>query len=158
MTMRMTIIASVVLFAAACHRDDHRAKPAPSLAIKPLEHASQADLARELDEADRHATWGDVRHRWAGQHLRWTVTRYTPLCRTASECHVAAFPIQRPAKHGWMPALALASGEWSKIESGCGNAAQCELVIEGTVGDLEVSGDLPTSLKLTDVHVVSAHA
>jgi len=129
---------------------------APKPAREPLEHATQADLARELDTAERTGAWNDVRARWQGRELHWSVTRQRVLCRTADACHVAAFPIQRPAQHGWMPGLRFADGEFAKVESACGTAEQCELEIVGTLDELLASPELPTSLKLGDVKVVSA--
>ena len=142
-----------VVGASACRSRDAREAPA-SQAVRPrLAHATQADLARELDEADRHGTWSDVRRRWQGQEVRWNVTWRRLLCASESSCHVAAFPIQRPAKHGWMPALELAPGELAKIERACESHDPCDIAIAGTLRDLEVSGELPTSLKISDVRL-----
>src|SRR2546423_6350801 len=117
----------------ACRGGDVREAPASHASARPaLAHATPGDLARELEEADRHGTWTDVRGRWQGQLLRWTVTWRRLLCADASACHVAAFPIQRPAKHGWMPALAFAPGELAKLERACGSQDPCDIAIEGT--------------------------
>jgi hypothetical protein len=145
--MRRALIALVVLTACSEHHD------APRPARPPLVHSSQSDLARELDDADRTGTWNDVRARWQGRELHWTVTRQRMLCRTADACHVAAFPIQRPAHHGWMPALRFAAGEFAKLDAKCGTAEQCEVEIVGTLDQLVVSPELPTSLKLSDVRI-----
>ncbi len=144
----------VVLLAAlgAC-RSSH---DAPKPAREPLAHATQADLARELDAAERTGAWNDVRARWQGRELHWSVTRQRVLCRTADACHVAAFPIQRPAQHGWMPGLRFAPGEFAKLDAACGSAEQCELEIVGTLDELLASPELPTSLKLSDVKLVTA--
>jgi hypothetical protein len=126
--------------------------PRPTLAS-----GTQADLARELDDAERHGTWLEVRRRWQGQRLRWTVTRQRVLCATPTACNVAAFPIQRPAQQGWLPALALSPDEFAKLERGCGHAEQCEVELEGTL-DLVLSPELPTSLKFADVSILRAQA
>jgi hypothetical protein len=72
--------------------------------------------------------------------------------------HVAAFPIQRPAQHGWLPALELAPGELAKLDTACAGAERCELTFEGTLKELAVSAELPTSVRFGDVRVVGAHA
>ena len=146
---------------AGCHRDDHHAVPAAApaqAAPAKLEHATQADLARELDDADRRGTWSAVRHRWQGQDLEWTVTRHRLLCASADACNVAAFPVQRPAQRGWLPGLTFAPGEFAKLDAACGTAERCELVIDGTLGKLDVSAEMPTSLQLVNVRVVRAKA
>jgi hypothetical protein len=156
----MRTVHSIVLIAlVACHgRDERHQAPVLTPHKSALAHSSQSDLAKELDDADRRGTWGDVRYRWQGQQLEWTVTRHRALCRDAALCHVAAFPIQRPAQRGWLPGLEFAPGEFQKLEAACGTAERCELVIAGTLSKLEASGDMPTSVKLSDVHVVRAAA
>ncbi len=153
-----TAIVIFLVELCACRARDSRDVPASTRsAPKPvLAHATQQDLARELDDADRDGTWPEVRARWQGQRLHWTVTRQRSLCGSVDECHVAAFPITRPAKVGWMPALQLAPGEWAKLAAGCGDAEQCQLEIEGTLAELVVSPELPTSLKFSDVRIVDA--
>src|SRR5579859_1076216 len=86
--------AAAAAAAAGCGKAD-RAAPPPAPAA--LLHATQADLAREIAEADRLGTWSQVQQRWQGQTVHWTVTRQRMLCRSADDCNVAAFPIQRPA-------------------------------------------------------------
>jgi hypothetical protein len=156
----MRTVHSMVLIAlVACHGRDERHQAPVLTPHKPvLEHRGQSDLAKELDDADRRGTWGDVRYRWQGQQLEWTVTRHRSLCRDAALCHVAAFPIQRPAQRGWLPGLEFAPGEFGKLEAACGTAERCELVIDGTLSKLEASGDMPTSVKLSNVRVVRAVA
>ncbi len=119
----------------------------------PLLHATQADLARELDAAERQGTWAEVRQRWQGQSLRWTVTRYRSLCSAADACFVAPFPIERPAKHGWMPKLELSVPEMAKLDARC-PSAMCEFTFEGTLAELTASPDQPTALRFANVHVL----
>src|ERR1044071_8096319 len=71
-----------LLVLAACGRGDDRSPPAPlAAAARPvLEHDTQADLARELGDAERLGTWREAQHRWQGQHVQWTVTRQRLLC------------------------------------------------------------------------------
>jgi hypothetical protein len=152
MTRRIAIVLALV---GACHGSEPKRemKPAPKQST-----ATQADLARELDEADRRGTQPAFKQHWQGLALHWTVTRQRLLCLSADACHVAPFAIERPAKHGWMPALAFAPGEFAKVEAGCGAAEQCELEFEGKLDELNVSGELPTSLRFSDVRVVRAVA
>jgi hypothetical protein len=175
------LLAGILVGVGACHRgdDDARVTKAPDLsplvhlsaathattagratapARPALDHATQTDLARELDDADRRGTWSEVRARWQGQALRWTVTRHRVLCGSADACHVAAFPVQRPAQRGWLPGLRFAPGEYAKLETACGAAAQCQVTFEGTLGELAVSPDVPTSMRFDGVKIVSAKA
>lgn len=133
MTGRTSLLLLLGVALCACRGHDAReVSGARGVAARPaLAHASQDDLARELDDADRHGTWNTVRARWEGQHVHWKVTRYRALCRDAAACHVAAFPVQRPAQHGWMPALSFAPGAFAKVEQQCGKAERCELEIDG---------------------------
>jgi hypothetical protein len=153
MTTRM--LALVVLVTAACGRSEQRKVIERDVALHPdLSHATQAELAVEIDQAERRGTWREVRKRWEGQRLHWTVTRHRVLCASAAACNVAPFPIQQQAQQGWLPALSFAPGEFAKLESVCGNA-DCEIEIEGTLKRLELSGELPTSLHFDQVRVIS---
>jgi hypothetical protein len=146
----------VVLTAAACRTED-RPAPSPRIAQLPkLESATQSDLARELEDAEQRATWSEVKRRWEGQTLRWTVTRQQMLCRSAEACNVAAFPIRRPAPVGWLPTLRFAPGQFAALEARCGGEALCEVTIEGKLEKLSVSGELPTNLEITGVAIVDA--
>lgn len=147
-------ILPLVILAAAC-KGDARTPPRPE-APPALAHATQADLAHDLAEAERLSTWRDVQRRWQGQILRWTVTRQRALCSAADDCNVAAFPIQRPAKQGWMPLLSFAAGQFDALVAVCGSRDQCDVTIEGTLTRLDVSPELPTALQLSNVRVVSA--
>ena len=145
------LVVVVALVACRGHEERHAVATKPVLA-----HATQTDLGRELDDAERRGTWRELKQRWQGQPLHWTVTRQRSLCRSADACNVAVFPIMRPAPHGWLPALRFAPGEFDKLEASCGTAEQCEVVIDGTLSELDVSPELPTSLRLSGVKVVSA--
>ncbi|HET7503471.1 MAG TPA: hypothetical protein VFK02_20760 [Kofleriaceae bacterium] len=156
-------ISFFLILVAACNGEGRSSPPSgrptsASAATQPpaLEHASQADLAREIAEADRLGTWSDVQQRWRGQTVRWTVTRWLPLCHAAEDCNVAAFPIQRPAKQGWMPAVSFAPGQYEELDRACGSQPQCDVTIEGTLSKLEVSPELPTALQLSNVRVIPA--
>jgi hypothetical protein len=149
-----TVHSIIVIATAACSTNHEQPHQRPASTTHRLEHASQSDLASELDDADRRGTWGDVRHRWQGQDIEWTVTRHRVLCRDEAECHVAAFPITHGAQRGWLPAVAFAPGEFGKLEAACGTAEHCDVVIAGTLAKLDATGDMPTSVKLANVRVV----
>jgi hypothetical protein len=138
---------------AACG-NDRPAPPPPPPARAVLEHATQADLAHDIADADRLGTWRAVRRRWEGQTVRWTVTRQRMLCTTPDDCNIAAFPIQRPAKQGWMPLLSFAPDQFEALTHLCGDQDPCDLTIEATVRELDISSDLPTRVLLSDVRVV----
>ena len=157
-----SLLSVAVLSSAACRsHDDHRALPtAGDVAARPaadvlVSTASAADLARELDDADQHGTWKDVKQRWVGRHVKWTVTRARVLCGRADACHVSALPIVKdhPARHGWLPGLSFAPGAFDALASACGASDPCELTIVGTVSELVANPDLPQSVKLSDVVV-----
>jgi len=143
----------LVVLASACSRDDRRSPPpAPTTATLPvLAHAMQSDLRDELEAARRRDTWREVRTRWQGQHLTWKVTRYRALCGSAAACNVAAFPVERPAHQGWMPLLGFAPGEYDAIAATCGDRDPCEVTIQGTLVELDATGDRATKLRLGDV-------
>lgn len=156
--LRTTALVMMFAVLTACSRED--ARPAPvkrDVEARPaLSNATQVELATEIDDAERRGTWREVKMRWQGQRLRWTVTRQRVLCRTADACYVAAFPIQRPAQHGWLPKLELSTAELSKLEAACGDREQCQLTFEGTLRELALSADLPTSVRFGDVKVIAA--
>ena len=149
---RTLLLLSITV--AACSAEDRRS-PVPAKAPAPsLAHATQTDLARELDQAQRNGTWLELRRRWQGQQLRWTVIRQRQLCGSAETCNVAAFPIQRPATHGWMPRLVFAPGQYDALVATCGAREQCEVTIEGVLDKLEASDESPTNLRFSDVRLV----
>ena len=143
---------------AACRSSERapapEAKPAPAPVLPKLERAAAIDLARELDEAARRGTWFEVRKRWQGQTLRWTVTRQRALCRTAASCNVVAFPVSGGAPAGWLPGLSFAPGQFAALEARCADREQCEITVEGVLEKLTASDEQPTNLVLTDVKLV----
>ncbi len=154
----MRTLHFVLMFACAagCTRERPPRKER-DVALRPqLTNATQQDLAREIDDADRRGTWREVKRRWEGQRMTWTVTRQRMLCKTEAACNVAAFPIQRPAQQGWLPALQMSPAEFAKVEASCGTSEQCELVIQGTLSSLALSPEMPTSVRFADVKIVSA--
>jgi hypothetical protein len=154
MTMRTLIICIVLSGCTANERPGEKADLTPPA----FKNGTQQDLAREIDQANARGTWAEVRSRWQGQWLRWNVTRQKTLCRTAESCNVAAFPIQRPAKVGWLPQLVFAPGQFAVLDTTCGDREQCEITIEGMIERLEVSGEMPTNIKFGNVKVVTRTA
>lgn len=157
MMTRTTGLAALLLLAVGCTRSDRAPRQERDVALRPtLTDATQTDLAREIDQAERRGTWREVKQRWQGQRVTWTVTRHRQLCASSSACNVAVFPVQRPAQHGWLPALEMTTAEFAKVEAGCGTAESCELVIEGTLRELALSAELPTNVRFADVRILSA--
>jgi hypothetical protein len=127
--------------------------------------ATQLDLARELaasEMSDDPVTALAALHtRWHGRRLTWTVTRQEMLCRTADACHVTPFPVPAPKdapRVGWLPALEFAAGQFDKLTAACAGSTLCSVTFEGELTELVVSVDLPTSLRFTNVAVVTATA
>jgi hypothetical protein len=149
----MNRILPLMIVLAACSAEDRRSPPPARQAQ--LMNATQADLALELDRAAENGTWIELRRRWQGQKLKWTVIRQRMLCASAEQCNVAAFPVQNHATHGWMPELKFAPGQYEALAANCGDAAQCEVTIEGVVAKLEASDESPTRLVLDGVTVVA---
>jgi hypothetical protein len=156
---RTTLVAVVISLVTACSREPARTQPAARAPAPPaLSSATPADLVAQIAEADRRGTWREVRQQWEGRRVRWTVTRHRALCQTADACHVAAFPVQRPAPVGWLPVLQLTASEMSALDARCGAGAACELTFEGTLRELVLSPELPTSVQFDDVRIVDVRA
>jgi len=153
-TIHRTLLP-LLLTITACSSEERRAAPPAESAPPALAASTQSDLGREIDDADRRGTWIEVKRRWQGQELRWSVTRQRALCKTEERCNVAAFPIQRPAFHGWMPLITFAPGEMAKLESACGTAEQCDFTFDGTLSELNVSGEQPTRMTFSNARIVS---
>lgn len=184
MTLTMTLVialgATLALMLAGCKDGAAGGKRAGAAdadaAAKPVAAAAgaaatggagelggtQDQLAEELDAAAQEVDGGGnaaVRQRWQGKRVRWTVTRVAVLCSSAEACYVQPFAAARRTEtsaHGWMPQLELSAGEYEKLAAGCGEAAACPVLIEGTLDRLNVSDELPTSVHLAEVHVVKA--
>jgi len=154
----LTLGLLIALSATACKESDRRPDSPQDLTPPALQAATQQDLVRELDAADAHGTWAELKHRWQGQVLRWNVTRYRSLCRTAGACNVAVFPIQRPAKQGWLPELVFAPGQFAALEAACGDREHCDIAIEGILDRLDASAEMPTNLRFSNVRVLTKTA
>lgn len=156
--MSRALLLISVLSMAACKSEDPRPGAPQDPTLPMLTSATQQDLVKELGEANGRGTWGEVKRRWQGQTLTWKVTRYASLCRTAEACYVAAFPVQRPAKVGWMPQLLFGPGQYAVLEAACADKAQCEITFEGRLDKLETSAEMPTNVRFTDVRIVTRTA
>lgn len=143
---------AILAVAAACGRSD---PSAATVAPPPLAATAAADLAHDIADADRLAAWSELPRRWQGQPVRWAVTYRRALCRSADDCYVTAFPIQRPAQQGWMPKLVFAPGQYERLVGGCGGADPCDTAVSGRIGKLEVSPELPTMVELAGVELAS---
>ena len=153
----MRTLPFVLVALAACSSEDRRANSVTE--TRPaLAKATQHDLAKELEDADRRGTWNDVEFRWEGQTVRWTVFVMPVLCRSAEACNVAAFPVQRPAQQGWLPEVKFAPGQWAALQAHCGNAEHCEVTLEAKLENLQASPELPTNVRLGDVRIVTRTA
>ena len=153
-----SVFSVALLLLVGCKHDD-RTAPRPSPNAKPaLAHSSQRDLAGELEMAEHDGSWSEVRERWEGQTVQWTVTRQHALCRSAEWCNVQPFAVERPAKHGWLPQLTFAPSEFGKLDAACGAAEQCELTFAGTLSELQTSPEMPTNLHFTNATVIRAAA
>jgi hypothetical protein len=147
----------IVLVVAGCSARDRREDSVKDT-VTPLANATQQDLAKELDDAERRGTWGDVKRRWQGQSVRWDVFVVPVLCRSADACNVAAFPVQRPAQQGWLPEVTFAPGQFAALQAHCGKAEHCDVTIEATLEQLDASAELPTNVRLGDVRIVAKTA
>lgn len=139
-----------------CSKDDFRPPPPEAKPIPTLSAATQGDLAKEIDQAVQVGTWQELKHRWQGQRLRWTVTRHAILCQRDDSCNVAAFAIdvkEHGAKQGWLPALSFAPGEMAKLQAACG-AKDCDFTFEGTLDELRGSEAEPAAVHFKDVTVI----
>jgi hypothetical protein len=155
----VTLVAVIAAALFACH--DRGQTPSASGDTRQRTESrsapgTQVDLTREIDAAERTGSFEAVRARWRGRRVMWTVTRHRVLCSSASSCHVAAFPVQRPASHGWMPGLEMSDRELSDLDARCHGAERCELEIEATLSELTVSPEQPVSMVLGDVVVLRA--
>jgi hypothetical protein len=161
MTMKRTFATLLVLsvVVAGCSKSSSEQAPAaapPAVApVAKLDSTLQGALASDIAQVRQSGKWNELRQRWQGQHVTWDVTRYDRLCRSEARCNVAAFPIEKSAKQGWMPELSLSKDEYKKIEAACGTAA-CRLKIDGTIAEVRGSDAEPPSLRIAGVKVVSA--
>lgn len=151
----LTLVLALVL--AACSSSESPTPSKTSPAIAKLERATAADLAKDIDDAERLGTWRETQTKWQGQTVTWNVYRYSPLCRSAEACNVSAFPLQDGgAKSGWMPKLSFGPGQYAALEAACKDSreATCAVTIEGTLDTLALTPDAPTNVHLDKVRVI----
>lgn len=167
---RFCAVAAVIAGAAAgigCRDNDAASMtpPTPDTAepTTRIDSRSQHDLARAIELADSseepQLAYDQLRKDWLEHRMRWTVYRIAPLCRSADSCNVLPFDrTGRDAKvvQGWMPRLELGDDDLRAIESRCGDQPRCEIQFEGTVSQLVLSVDQPTSLTFSNVDIVGA--
>jgi hypothetical protein len=164
---RLSSSLLVVCALSACDRppSDRVARRATPTTAAPAAPAasplagSQEQLADDLDAAARELTFDGgaaLRQRWQGKAVRWTVTRVPALCGGATSCFVQPFANARRSEtsaQGWLPRVHFAAGEYERLEATCGGAAVCSVTLEGTIEQLQVSDELPTSIVLGGVRV-----
>ena len=135
---------------AGCSKSTPDAAPPPPPPASKVSSATQVDLAKDVDQAMQVGTWNELRRKWQGLELTWTVTRHAALCPSAAHCNVAAMPIERPAKQGWLPALEFAPGQFDKLTGACGGA-DCEFTFTGTIDEVRGSDAEPAAIRFKDV-------
>jgi hypothetical protein len=136
-----------------------RSAPPPA-----LDSRNQYDLARAMTEAERSRDpeqvalgYHKIRTSWTGKRYRWRVRIALPLCRRADACN--AIPFQRAGRdkavvHGWMPRLLLDDTGFAAIRRACTGKPSCDVDIEGTLSQLRLDTENPTSLEFRDVRVL----
>lgn len=165
----LVALALVALAPSACEggRGERAAAPSPPplapTATQAPEHAgSQDDLANALDLAADSVTAGvneQVRRAWRGKTVRWQVTRVPALCGDADACYVQPFASARRgarSAHGWLPEVRFAAGERERMLAACASLEACAITLEATLGELVVSDEQPTSVRLDQARLVGA--
>jgi hypothetical protein len=145
---------ALVLAVSACSKssDSTVAPPAPAPQVS---SATQADFAKDVDGAQQRGTWTELKHKYEGLKLHWTVTRHAALCSSPARCNVSAFPVETGAKHGWLPGLKLTAEQLAKLDATCGKA-DCELTFDGVVDLVRGSDAEPAGIEFGSVVIVSA--
>jgi len=140
----------VLLALVGCSKSEPAPTVAPPAPKSQVSEAKQGELQKDIDQAMQVGTWNELRHKWQGLELTWTVTRHAVLCNSAERCNVAAFPVERPAKQGWLPALTFAPGEFDKLAGACGKA-DCDFTFRGTIDEVRGSDAEPAAIRFKDV-------
>jgi hypothetical protein len=174
-TAALALLGAVALMSAGCDAGGAgggaapvraKAKPAAKSTAKPavFDPRDQYELARALDEVetarDVDATasgYSRLRASWTGKRYRWRVHVIAPLCGSRDACHVLPFDRGgRDAKmvQGWMPHLVLDDTGFAAIQERCGGRDMCQIEVEGTLSQLVVDTENPTSLEFRDVRVL----
>jgi len=121
---------------------------------------TQRDLAREIAAAEKlrkdeaELRYGAIRTSWLGKRVTWTVDVLPALCRSAESCHALPFDrtgADREIVQGWMPRLRVDGATFAALRARCAGRARCPVTVEGTIAELTLSTDEPTSLTLDRV-------
>ncbi|HKE16276.1 MAG TPA: hypothetical protein VKB80_15490 [Kofleriaceae bacterium] len=172
--LRATVLGALMSCAAvtAACRDgagstERAASAAPAratAAAASLDPRSQYDLARALAQAEASrdpgglaATYQKIRASWTGKRYHWRVRVLEPLCRSREECNVLPFARAGRDKaivNGWMPHLVLDDTAFASIRRTCAGKPTCEIDMEGTLSQLSLDTEYPTSLEFSQVRVL----
>ncbi len=161
-------LVSTLAATAACtdsgDPEPRRAAPARAARTASLDSRSQYDLAAALTEVERSRDpdqvalgYEKIRASWTGKRYRWRVRVIEPLCRSRDACNVLPFDRAGRDKaivHGWMPQLLLDDTSFAAIGRSCSGKPSCEIGIEGTLSELTLDTENPTSLQFRDVRVL----
>ena len=164
----LAALVSTLAASAACtdSGDDSRSsRAAPSGAGRAsLDPRSQYDLARALAEVEKSRDpdrvalgYHEIRTSWTGKRYRWRVRVIEPLCRSRVACNVLPFDRAGRDKaivHGWMPQLILDEASFAAIRRTCAGVPSCEIGVEGTLSQLTLDTENPTSLQFRDVNLL----
>jgi hypothetical protein len=168
-TRAITVAAlfSILAAAAGCtdSNDEPRpAAPAAKARTAALDSRTQYDLAAALNQVESARDpdgvalgYQKIRASWTGRRYRWRVRVIEALCRSRDACNVLPFDRagrDRAVVHGWMPQLLLDDSAFAAIARRCSGVASCEIGIEGTLSELTVDTENPTSLQFRDVRVL----
>ena len=165
----VTALVSIVAASAACtdsgdSEEPRRAAPAAKARTAALDARSQYDLAAALSQVESSRDpdsvalgYHKIRTSWTGKRYRWRVRVIEALCRSRDACNVLPFDRagrDKSVVHGWMPRLLLDDSAFAAIARRCSGVASCEIGIEGTLSELTVDTENPTSLQFRDVRVL----
>lgn len=148
----------LLLVLAACSSEDRRSAPPAATPVVALASSSQADLAKDILDAERRGTWTETKKKWRDQPVSWKVTRREVLCQSEDACNVSAFPVSQGAKQGWMPRLKFAGGQFEKLAVACKGHELCEVTIAGKIDKLDLSLENPVNVTLGDVRIETSDA
>lgn len=171
MTKAVMVVALTVLAGCSRENDDDR-RPGTGDGQRATvsvqnDTRSQRDLAQEIAGAERlrkdeaEERYGQIRASWLGKRVTWTLDLLPALCRSAGECHALPFDrlgADRAIVQGWMPRLRLDPATFAALQAGCAGRARCPVTVEGTVAELALSTEEPTSLTLAGVRLPAALA
>lgn len=178
--------ASVLLFVAAmvtgCRGSDEAAAPSARVGESGPQQVAAASMlaqapsagdpdalavavagARQTPPSGRKSAMDAVRRQWQGRRLTWEVGVVPALCRTAAACPVLPVDHRRGLAtpsviQGWLPILQLRKDEFDRLHAQCDDFAVCVLRFVGTLAELQLSADLPVSLRFGDVTVEATRA